>query len=69
MTHRVIEVRIIGVFETIFVHDPISLLAVRSSTTVEHEGFAHPDLLVRVSNALVSACGLPETGIGGSIGS
>lgn len=68
-SHRVIGKRVIGIFKAIFMHDPVSFLAVRGSATVEHQRFTHSDLLIRVTNALVSSGGLPEPGVGGSIGS
>lgn len=53
----------IVVVQTVLVHDPFSLVAVRGPARVENEGFPHPDSLVRVGHedGLVSPCCLPET--------
>jgi hypothetical protein len=38
-----LKVGIIVIVKAIFVHDPVSLLAMRSTTCVEHKGFPHPN--------------------------
>lgn len=48
-------------------HNPVGLLAMRSSASVEDEGFPHTDLLVAVSDALVSPCCLPKPCIRGPV--
>lgn len=41
-------------------HNPVRLLAVGSSASVENEGLPHTNLLVGVSDALVPPCCLPK---------
>lgn len=41
-------------------HDPISLLAMRGSPSVEDKGLSHPNLLASVPYALVSSSCLPK---------
>lgn len=48
--------------ESIFMHDPISLLSIRCSSFVEHKGFPHSNKLVLVMNCLVSPSCLPKPG-------
>jgi len=47
--------------QTELVHDPVGLLAVRSSAFVKHECLAHSDDMLGV-DGLVSPCGFPEPG-------
>lgn len=56
------------VFEAVLMHNPISFLAMRSTATIEDEGFTHADLGVGVADALVAAGGLPEACSGGAVG-
>lgn len=53
----------------IFMHDPISLPSVRSSTLVENQGLPHPYNLVLREHGFVPSRGLPEPRCGGPVGS
>lgn len=44
-------------------HNPVGLLAMRSSPSVENKGFSHANLLEGVSDALVPPCCLPKPSI------
>lgn len=66
-TYTRVSLRIINIFKAIFMHNPVSLLAMGSSASVEDEGFPHTNLLVGVSDALVSSCCLPKSCTGGPV--
>lgn len=47
--------------EPVLVHDPVGLLAVRSTAFIEDEGLAHTDPLAAGVYDLVTTGGLPES--------
>jgi hypothetical protein len=61
---------IIVVVKAIFMHDPVSLLAMRSTTSVEHKGFPHPNPFgIAEVDGFVSPRCLPKTSCCCSVGS
>lgn len=48
-------------------HDPIRLLAVRSSAFIENKCLSHANTFVASVYDLITAGGLPESGGGGSV--
>lgn len=57
------------VVESIFMHDPIRFLAVRSSTFVENKSLSHPNSTAIAIYDLVAAGCFPKSGRGGSVSS
>ena len=60
-TNTGVSLGIVAVFKPVFMHDPVSLLAMGSSSSVENKGFPHTDLLQAVPNALVPSCCFPKS--------
>lgn len=50
------------VIKSIFMHDPIGLLAMGSSAFVEHKSLPHTDPPAVTAYHLITASGLPESG-------
>ena len=49
-------------------HDPVGLLTVGGAAAIEDQCLAHANLLVAVTDALVTAGCLPKPGVGGAVG-
>lgn len=56
------------VIESIFMHDPVGLLAMGSTAFVEHKGLPHADPPAVAAYHLITASGLPESSRSCTIG-